>query len=142
MAKQLSELLSDLSTRAKNAEAALAAAQKEAPEKIVALKEQARAAATTAIEKVNHDVKSVGDTASKNWSAVRAKVAADMTNLKSRVANAKHDLDVKRAENQADRLDWEAGFAIDYAIASVEQAKLAVLDAIDGGLAVKEARNA
>src|SRR6202046_155629 len=40
-------------------------------------------------------------------------------------------LDVKHAENRADRLEWEAGFAIDYAIASVEQAKLAVLDAID-----------
>ena len=142
MAKKLSELLSDLSTSAQNAEAALAAAQKEVPEKIAARKEQARAAATKAIEKVNQDVKSVGDTASKNWSAVRAKVAADMTTLKSRVVNAKHDLDVKRAENQADRLEWEAGFAIDYAIASVEQARLAVLDAIDGGLAVKEARNA
>jgi hypothetical protein len=142
MAKKLSELLSDLSTSAQNAEAALAGAQKEVPEKMAARKEQARAAATKAIEKVNQEVKSVGDTASKNWSAVRAKVAADMTNLKSRVVNAKHDLDVKRAENQADRLEWEAGFAIDYAIASVEQARLAVLDAIDGGLAVKEARNA
>ena len=31
----------------------------------------------------------------------------------------------------APTLEWEAGFAIDYAIASVEQANLAVLDAID-----------
>ena len=38
---------------------------------------------------------------------------------------------MKHAESRADRLEWEAGFAIDYAIASVEQAKLAVLDAID-----------
>ena len=28
--------------------------------------------------------------------------------------------DVKRAENRADRLEWEAEFTIDYAIASVE----------------------
>jgi hypothetical protein len=40
--------------------------------------------------------------------------------------------DVKRAENRAERLEWEAGFAIDYAIASIEQANLAVLDAVDG----------
>ena len=40
--------------------------------------------------------------------------------------------DVKRAENRAERLEWEAGFAIDYAIASIEQGNLAVLDAVDG----------
>jgi hypothetical protein len=34
------------------------------------------------------------------------------------------------SESHAERLEWEAGVAIDYAIASVEQAKLAVLDAI------------
>ena len=33
-------------------------------------------------------------------------------------------------------------FAIDYAIASVEQANLAVLDAIDGRLAAEEAKQA
>jgi len=36
------------------------------------------------------------------------------------------------AEKRADTLEWEAGFAIDYAIGSIEQAKLAVLDAIVG----------
>ena len=40
--------------------------------------------------------------------------------------------DVKRAENRAERLQWKAGFAIDYAIASIEQGNLAVLDAVDG----------
>jgi hypothetical protein len=49
---------------------------------------------------------------------------------------------VKRAANRADRLEWEAEFAIDYAIASVEQAKLAVLDAVDGRLAAEEAKQA
>jgi hypothetical protein len=63
-----------------------------------------------------------------------------MNNLKANVAHAKHDLDVKRAKNRSDELEWEAGFAIDYAIASVEQAKLAVLDAIDGRLAAEEAK--
>ena len=49
---------------------------------------------------------------------------------------------MKRAESRADRLEWEASFAIDYAIASVEQAKLAVLDAVDGRLAAAEAKQA
>jgi hypothetical protein len=73
---------------------------------------------------------------------VKAKIASDMTTLKANVAHAKHDLDVKHAENRAERLEWEAGFAIDYAIASVEQAKLAVLDAIDSRAEVDVAKRA
>ena len=44
----------------------------------------------------------------------------------------KDDIDVTRAQNRAERLEWRAEFAIDYAIASVEQARLATLDAIVG----------
>jgi hypothetical protein len=73
---------------------------------------------------------------------VKAKVAADMKALKADVAEAKHERDVNRAEERADQLEWNAGFAIDYAIASVEQAKLAVLDAVDGRLAAEEAKQA
>jgi hypothetical protein len=79
---------------------------------------------------VNREIKSAGDTAVRNWTAVRAKVAADIDRLKAGVAGAKHDLDTKQVEHHAERLEWEAGVAIDYAIASIEQAKLAVLDAV------------
>ncbi len=142
MAKRLSEQLADLSVRTKNAEDAATAAEKEAHDKIMARKEQARAAATTAVEKVGQEIKSIDDTAVRNWSTIRAKIAADMNALKADVAQAKHDWDVKRTENHAERLEWEAGFAIDYAIASVEQAKLAVLDAIDGRWAAEQAKQA
>jgi hypothetical protein len=108
-------------------------------DKVVTRKEQAHAAATKAVEKVNQEVKSANDTATRNWASVKAKIADDMNHLKVNIAHAKHERDVKRAENRADRLEWEAGFAIDYAIASVEQARLAVLDAVDGRLAAEEA---
>ena len=62
---------------------------------------------------------------------MKAKVSADLNALKADVQRAKHKLDVKVAEKRAEDLEWEAGFAIDYAIASIEQAKFAVLDAID-----------
>jgi len=130
MAKPLSEHLADLSVRAKHAEDALAAAQKEAHDKVVARKEQARAAATAATEKVNNDIKSAKDTATRNWNAVRAKIAADINALKADVAHKKHDLDAKRAQNWADQLEWQANVAIDYAAASIQQAEWAVLDAI------------
>ena len=140
--KPLSEQLADLSVRARNTEDAVAAAQKEAHDKIVARKEQAHAAATKAVEKVNQAVKLVDDSASQHWSAMKAKIAADMNALKTRVATQSHERDVKRADKHADQLEQEAAFAIDYAIASVEQAKLAVLDAVDGRLAAEEARAA
>jgi hypothetical protein len=140
MAKQLSEQLADLSVRAKHAEDSFAAAQKEAHDKIAVRKQQARAAATTAVEKVNQEIKSAGDSAARDWNTVKAKVAADMSALKADVAETKHEHDVKRAEKRADRLEWEAGFAIDYAIASVEQAGMAVLDAIDGRAQAELAR--
>ena len=118
------------------------AAEKEAHDKIVARKEQARAAATTAVEKVNQQIKTVNGNTARSWNTVKAKIAADMTALKADVAQAKHDRDVKRADNRADQLEWEAGFAIDYAIASVEQAGLAVLNAIDGRVQAEQANQA
>jgi uncharacterized membrane protein len=141
MTKRLPDQLADLSVRAKGAEQALDAAEREAHDKIVPRKEQAHAAATKAVEKVNQEVKSANDTANRNWSAVKAKIADDMNRLKVNVAHAKHQHDVKRAENRADRREWEAEFAIDYAIAAVEQAKLAVLDAVDC-VAAEEAKQA
>ena len=140
MAKRLSEQLVDLSVRAKSAEDAVTAAEKEAHDKVIARKEQARVAASAAVEKVNQEIKSAGDTAARNWSAVKAKVDADVNALKANVAQAKHDLGAKRAENYAEELEWEAGVAIDYAVASVEQAKYAVLDAIAGRVEAEEAK--
>jgi len=140
MVKRLSEQLADLSVRAKNAEDVVAAAQKEAHDKIVVRKEQARAAATKAVETVNQEIKSAGNTVAGNLNAVRVKVDADLSTLKAGVAQVEHNLDVKRAETRAERLEWEAGFAIDYAIASVEQARLATLDAIVGRVEAEQAK--
>jgi hypothetical protein len=142
MAKRLSDQLADLSVRAKNAEDAVAAAQREAHDKIVVRKEQARAAVTKAIETVNQELKSAGNTVAGNLNAVRTKIDADMSALKANVAQVEHNLDVKRAESRAERLEWEAGFAIDYAIASVEQARLATLDAIVGRIESEQAKQA
>ena len=140
MVKPISEQLADLSVRAKGTEDAFTAAQKEAKEKVADRKQQAHAAATTAVEKVNQEIKSVGNTTTRDWNTVKAKLAADMNSLKGNVAREKHKLDVNHAENYADQMEWEAGFAIDYAIASVEQAKLAVLDAIDSRSAAEQAK--
>ena len=142
MVEPLSKQLSDLSIRAKNAEDAAAAAEKEAHDKIEARVSQARAAATAAAEKVDQAVKSAKDKTSRNWNALQTKIASDIDSLKSAVGKQQRKLDSKLAENDAERLEWDAGVAVDYAIASVEQAKLAVLDAIAGRMEAEQAKKA
>jgi len=56
-----------------------------------------------------------------------------------KIARLKHDRSVKRADNHAERLEWEASFAIDYAAAAIEEAKSAVLDAIVGRIEAEQA---
>jgi len=142
MGKPISEQLANLSVQAKKAEDAVAAAQKETHDKVVARIAQAQAAAEEAVQKVNQNIKSAGDTASTKWNGLKAKVAADIDGLKSKVAQRKHEAGVKRAQNYSQSLDDDAAVAIDYAIASIEQAKLAVLDAIAGRIEVEKAKTA
>jgi hypothetical protein len=142
MAEPLSKQLAELSVRAKNVEDTVAAAEKEAHEKFEVRREQAHAAATAATEKVNQQVKTLKDSTTRNWNALQAKIAADIDALKAGIAERKQERDVRRTENYAERLEWEAGFAIDYAVASIEQAKLAVLDAIAGRVQAEETRRA
>jgi hypothetical protein len=134
--KPLSEQLAELSVHAKGAENAFEGAKKEARDKIEARKAEAFSAAKMAVEKVSQQVKS----ATRDTKALQAKIALDVNALKARVVEVKHGLDVKLAEKNAELLESDAGFAIDYAIASVEQARLAVLDAIDGRLAAEQAK--
>ena len=140
MVKPLSAQLADLSVHAKNAEDAVAAAQKEAHDKVVARREQAHAAATAAIQKVDRDIKSAGDSVTNHWNALKTKVSADMDAWNAKIAQLKHDRGIKHAENHAERLEWEASFAVDYAVAAIEEAKSAVLDAIVGRIESEKAR--
>ena len=144
---KLSEQLADLSPHAKHAEETISAVGKEAQDKVIARRDQARAAATATIEKVDRnikaageDLKSAGDAAARKWTGLQTKIAGDLQSMKSALAQKKQDFDARRAENYADSLEWEASLAVDYAIAAVDQAELAVLDAVAGRLAAKEAR--
>lgn len=140
MAKPLSQKLSEMSKRAKKAEDDIAAAQKEAHDKIEARRDQSRAAVQAAVTKVDQDIKSAGGTAANKWRAVQAKIAADMDALKENIAERHHERDVRRADDRASYLEWEASMAVDYALASIEQAELAVFDAIIGRVDAEKAK--
>jgi hypothetical protein len=130
MVRPLSAQLADLSVRAKNAEEAATAAQKQAHDKAIALREQARTAATEAIEKLNRDIKSAGESATSHWNALKTKVSADKDAWNAKVGQVKREISAGLADKHAERLEWEASFAIDSAVTAIEEAKSAVLDAI------------
>lgn len=140
MAKPLSEKLAEMSVRAKKAEDEVAAAEKVAHDKVLAQREQSRAAVETAIKKVDQDLKSAGGTAAGKWQALKAKMTADLEGLKSNIAERRHERDVTRTADRAELLEWEASVAVDYALASIEQAELAVFDAMIGRAEADRAR--
>lgn len=140
MVKPLSQKLSEMSVRAKKAEDDIAAAEKEAHDKIEARREQSRTAVKAAVTKVDQDIKSAGESAAGKWRAVQTKIASDLDALKANMAERHHERDVKRAGHRADYLEWEASIAVDYALASIEQAKLAVYDAIIGRVDAEKAK--
>ncbi|HTJ57353.1 MAG TPA: hypothetical protein VL418_07305 [Devosiaceae bacterium] len=140
MVRPLSEQLADLSVRAKNAEDTINEAREEEHEEIAARLQEARDEAEEASERVDQQIQSVNEAAASKWEAARAKLHADMTALKANVAQHQHEHDARRASQHADDLEWEAGIAVDFAIASIEQAKVAVLDAIDARVEAEHAK--
>jgi len=140
MVKPLSEHLSDLSLHAKHVEDEIAAAKKETHDKVVARRERVRAAAAKTVENLQVEMKSAGDVVSSSFAALKGKVSADADALKSSVSSWKKELDATRAERRADRLEFEASAAIDYAISAVEQAKMAAVDAVIGRREALDAR--
>jgi hypothetical protein len=65
-----------------------------------------------------------------------------MDALNAKIAMGKHKVDVNRADHHAERLEREASLAVDYAAASIEEAKYAVFDAIVGRIEADKVRRA
>jgi hypothetical protein len=139
MPQPLDQQLAALSVRAKNAEDAINSARKEARDRVVVRREEFRVAAAAAADRVDQDLQSAGNAIEGDWNALRGKVTADIARLKSNVAERQVERNVTRLADRAARRESEACVAIDFALASIENAKLAVLDAV---IADREAADA
>lgn len=138
--KPLDQQLADLSVCAKQVEDTFAAARKETRDRVVARREQARVSAAAFADRVDKDIQQVGDSAAGQWNALQAKVTADINRLKTTYEQRQQERFADRAENRAERLESEAGVAIDFALASIEDAKRAVLDAVAAKLEAQDSR--
>ena len=120
------------------------AAQFEALQKRVTEASSAVSAGTTEsrdelkerIDKVHADKDARQETgeaagAGGKWAQMKAEVAARMDALKTKIDNRGGQPDARAAAADADQAAAEAAHAIDYASWTVENARLAALDAID-----------
>ena len=72
-----------------------------------------------------------GGRAHGQWRSMKADAAAKMQGLQDRMDRKSDELDAKMAEDDAEGTEEDALDALGYARWAVEQAELAVLDAID-----------
>jgi hypothetical protein len=71
------------------------------------------------------------DRTQSQWKSMQADTAAKMQAVQDRIGRQRDQRDVKRAEREAEDAEADAADALDYADWVVDQAQLAVLDAID-----------
>ncbi len=69
--------------------------------------------------------------ASNKWKQMRADAAAKMDDVKARMDKRTRQIDAGAAATDADMAEADATGAIDYAAWTIDNARLAVLDAID-----------
>jgi len=139
MNRPLSERLGDLAERAQEAEDAIEEAENEARERIEERRQQFRADAVAAADRVRTELTEAGMNTEQAFTAVKAKVVFDIARLKAAVTEKVVELNVERLADRASRKETEANVAIDFALASIEDAKLAVVEAV---LAERDARDA
>ena len=71
------------------------------------------------------------DRTQSQWKSMKADAAAKVQALHDRVDRKRDEHDVKEAARDADVAEQDAADALDYASWAVDQAQLAVLDAVD-----------
>jgi hypothetical protein len=125
----LSDQLTELAARAKNAELRAAAAQGKTKADVQADVEEARASAQDRAKKLRESADASKNKLSvwwydlqRTWNEHVAKIREDID-----AKRAEHDVD--RAQRRAERTADDAVFAIDFAYAAIEEAEYAVLDA-------------
>ena len=129
MAKELSELLNDLSTQVKKVEDGFAAIAVETDAAAEARRERTRDAASTAVNKLDEGMTATGDSVSGYWRALQSHIDKQITGIQEDAAARRHERDVNRAHEQADAAKERAMQSIAFASAAVHAAGAAVLDA-------------
>ena len=128
MARELSELLGELSNQARKVEDTFAAVAEETDAKAAERRDQTRAAAKTAVDTMDASITAVEESVEGNWRVLTDRIGAEIGDIQASIAERRHARDVEHAEEQAAAAAARAERAIAFAKA-VETAGLAVMDA-------------
>ncbi len=130
MAK-LSEKLADLSARVGDIEAraeAFRAAQQDKRDQTVA---ELKADIEAQQNKIQSAVQAKGDEISSAWSSFNSSVRNKASTVRAQIEAKKDAIDASRAGRRADRLEYNAMLTVDFALAAMDEAELAVIESID-----------
>ena len=125
----LSDDLTKLAARAKEAEDRFAAAQKEAHAKLEHDVESARDSVQKRSDQLRQTAETNKGKVAAWWSGVQKSWDEQIASIRRDIKSKKAEHDLNAAQRKADAAEEDAAFAIDYAYWAVEEAEYAVLDA-------------
>ena len=123
--------LDDLQQRATKAKTSAQAAVSESRAQLRQRIDQAKVDVDLAGKDARQQVDAATASARSKWAQLKADTAAKLDDVEAKMDRRADQLDAKVAARQADGAEADAADAIDYAAWTVDNARLAVLDAID-----------
>jgi len=133
-----SSQLDDLQQRATQAKTSAQAAVSESGDQLRWRIGQAKVDVDQKATKAKQDARAAAADARSRWAEVKADVAAKLDAFDAKMDRRADQLDAKVAASQADGAEVDAADAIDFAAWTVDNARLAVLDAIDARIYADE----
>jgi hypothetical protein len=123
--------LDDLEARVKGLKTSVSAAANENHEQLKQRIDQAQAETERALSEANQDANAAAQQVQSQWEQARADARSRVAALKAKAKRRADQVDADFAATDADWALADAYAAIDYADWAVENARLAILDAID-----------
>ncbi len=131
---RLSEQLADLSARVATIEARAAELKQVTQDQRDAKLGELKAGVEAAHTKFTNDMQSVNESISSSWSKLNQGLKSGVEQIKSDVAAKREAVELNLAKARADRLEENAEVAIGFAILAIEEADLAIVEAVDARL--------
>jgi hypothetical protein len=127
----VSDQVDTLQKRAADLKSSFDQARQETNEQVKARVDQTKADIAAHDSAAKEKAGQAAGRAQSQWKSMQADATAKRQDLQDRIARKRDQHDVKVAEEEAEAAEEDAADALDYATWVVDQAKLAVLDAVD-----------
>src|SRR5262245_66315135 len=131
----LSDQLTKLAARAKEAEDQAAAAKGKARAQLEQDVKAARDAAQSQADQLRKTADANKGKVSDWWGGVQKNWDDHVATIRQNIDEKRGEHDLKVAQREADNAEDDAAFAVDYALATIEEAEYAVLDSAGAPMA-------